>query len=207
MSILVCSTPFIYVNALKLGKQRCVLQFKDLKINQRATQRAKKYTISVDKAFEQVLAMCVKVKGENWLCPLLQQSFTYLHFHRDKFRAKFHSFEVWDGDVLVAGELGYSVGSIYTSLSGAYEVSNTGTIQLNATGRILEKEGYKWWDFEMSHPYKLDLGAKEVSREDWLVEYHASRDEGLPGEDGHSRASFLCCTEKVNARAVLQGNF
>jgi len=122
--------------------------------------------------------MCVKIKGENWLCPNLQRTFTYLHKNSDKYRAKFISFEVWDSTTqeLVAGELGYMVGSIYTSLSGAYVRSRTGNLQLCATGKFLEQKGICWWDFEMSHPYKLALGASEIPRPDWAQTYKEFRD-------------------------------
>jgi hypothetical protein len=137
--------------------------------------------------------LCVKLKGENWLCPLLQQAYIYLNKNQDSFRAKFHSMEVWDGDELIAGsffflhsdslerfsfylfilpfffplrayslgELGYVVGGIYTSLSGGCIRDSAGTTQLCLTGILLEKLNFLWWDFEMSHEYKLKLGTLE----------------------------------------------
>jgi hypothetical protein len=92
--------------------------------------------------------------------------------NQSTFRAKFHSMELWDGDTLIAGtvfpfllirfysvgELGYVVGGIYTSLTGGSTVASGGTTQLCLTGILLEKLDFLWWDFEMSHPYKLSLG-------------------------------------------------
>ncbi len=94
------------------------------------------------------------------------------------------------------GEIGYAVGSIYTSLSGAYNTSGTGTIQLCCTGKILEEMGFKYWDFEMSHPYKLALGAKEIPRLEWSEIYSRCKiDPPIPFQE----------MEEVNAKSVLTG--
>lgn len=168
----------VFIQAVKMSKKRCVMKPPQLKTPKTVKKISKGFSFSVNQDFEAVLAMCVKIKGENWLCPNLQRTFTYLHKNSDKYRAKFISFEVWDSTTqeLVAGELGYMVGSIYTSLSGAYVRSRTGNLQLCATGKFLEQKGICWWDFEMSHPYKLALGASEIPRPDWAQTYKEFRD-------------------------------
>jgi len=69
---------------------------------------------------------------------------------------------------LVAGELGYTVGSIYTSLTGYYTESGSGMVQLVTLARLLQKNNFQLWDFGMTMAYKVQLGGKEVLRADWL---------------------------------------
>ena len=55
-------------------------------------------------------------------------------------------------DVLVAGEIGYSFGTTYTSLTGFYDktISNAGKLQLILLGKWLQRSGYSFWNF--GHP-------------------------------------------------------
>ena len=77
-------------------------------------------------------------------------------------------------DRLLGGELGYSIGGTYTSLTGFLDRSNPacnnkGTIQLLSLARLLEENGYAFWN--LGHPsmrYKTDLGARIVPRHEFL---------------------------------------
>eukprot|EP00808_Paulinella_micropora_P009173 g34940.t1 len=72
---------------------------------------------------------------------------------------------------LVAGELGYMHGSVYTSLTGARKVDGSGTVQLMALVKAMKKTGVKLWDLGMSMSYKEDLGATSVPRAEFLATY------------------------------------
>eukprot|EP00392_Amoebophrya_sp_AT5.2_P010798 g10865.t1 len=64
-----------------------------------------------------------------------------------------HSIELYDAsDNLIAGECGYSFGSVYTSLTGFCDknFAGAGTLQMYYLGRWLQKSGYKFWN--MGHP-------------------------------------------------------
>lgn len=96
-----------------------------------------------------------------------------------------HGVELWSkqSDELIAGELGYSVGATYTSLSGFCrpddrEWRNFGTLQQYLLAQALAERGYAFWNMgHVGMAYKFELGAKEVARGDFLERWFAARDE------------------------------
>jgi hypothetical protein len=75
-----------------------------------------------------------------------------------------------------AGELGYSVGMCYTSMSGFSEESHAGTVQTCALGVLLRAAGMQYWDLGMPMAYKAHLGATDVPRQRFLIILRAVRD-------------------------------
>lgn len=81
---------------------------------------------------------------------------------------------------IVAGEIGYRIGRVYTSLSGFFDrtdpaFSNTGKLQLYWLSQRLRDDGFAFWN--LGHPYmqyKLDLGAEILPREDFLPRWFES---------------------------------
>jgi len=62
------------------------------------------------------------------------------------------------GEVVLAGELGFSVGRVYTSLSGWTEARTTavhGSAQLALLGRWLQQRGYAFWS--LGHCYSPEV--------------------------------------------------
>jgi len=86
--------------------------------------------------------------------------------------------ELKHGDgTLLGGELGYTIGAIYTSLTGFLDRRdprhpNLGKVQLAALGVVLEQRGYAFWN--LGHPYmgyKLEMGAEILSRAAFLARW------------------------------------
>jgi Leu/Phe-tRNA-protein transferase len=128
----------------------------------------------------------------SWLFPPLLNSLSDL----STYLRGVHSVEVWDKDSgdLVAGEIGYSVGSIYTSMTGFYSKSGCGTIQMAVLGKLLEKEGFKVWDLGMSMPYKIDLGARTIERCEWISLLRSCRND---------KSVSLCLEGRLDAKQLL----
>ena len=178
---------------IKLHEERCILDFENLHIPQNVKKRCGRFEFSVDQAFEQCVASIDKQHWNSWFYPPLAETFIQM-FHTKQYPTRVHSFELWEGDELVAGEVGFVVGSAYASLSGFYHKSSTGTIQLCATGKLLEQSGFAYWDLGMEMPYKLDLGAHSLDRELFLSRQQAIRNE---------ERTLVC--ERTNAREIILG--
>jgi Leu/Phe-tRNA-protein transferase len=95
-----------------------------------------------------------------------------------------HGVELWarESNELIAGELGYSVGGIYTSLSGfcarnTSSWNHSGTLQQVLLARALQERGYHFWNMgDVSLPYKRALGAQILPRAEFLERWQAARD-------------------------------
>eukprot|EP00656_Telonema_subtile_P046123 TRINITY_DN52475_c0_g1_i1.p1 TRINITY_DN52475_c0_g1~~TRINITY_DN52475_c0_g1_i1.p1 ORF type:complete len:222 (-),score=50.90 TRINITY_DN52475_c0_g1_i1:173-838(-) len=128
------------------------------------------FNVPGDQCLDRILVGWGAQQGEIGLPPPLRRVFKSLH-DEPQLGVKVHTIELWDEQgVLVAGELGTSVGGCYTALSGFSNraVKSSGTIQMLATAKILEASGFGFWDMGMPIDYKSRMGAKTIVREDFL---------------------------------------
>ena len=173
--------PTEYILLPKLHQERCIVHFEDLRVSKSARADSRGYQVAVDTAFDDVVDKCLMQHGESWLHPPIVDSFKRLFRSGGTGRVKMHSIEVKREGQLVAGELGYSVGRTYCSLSGFTAISGSGSVQCLGLALLLHERGFDFWDLGMGMEYKAQMGAREISREDFLRKLRASRD--LPGAD------------------------
>ena len=164
----------------KMHRQRCALVFPDLHVSRSARRKAKQFSLSVDTSFDAVVAGIREQHGDEcWFYPPLVEAFRTLHCQGSA-HVKMRTFEVWDKTtgLLVAGELGYACGDVYTSLSGFSRMASAGAVQCAATAKLLARSGYVLWDLGMELPYKTKLGAQLLPRDAFLKRLRQARAVG-----------------------------
>ncbi|KAJ1448292.1 acyl-CoA N-acyltransferase [Pelagophyceae sp. CCMP2097] len=205
----------------KMHRERCALHFREVHVHRSVRRKAKNFSVSCDTSFDLVVAAISKQHGADcWLYAPLVVAFKAIF--DDPFAAaaqgaakparaasgrpdrpeplvRMHTFECWDEHgALVAGELGYACGDIYTSLSGFSDAASAGSVQCAATARCLERSGFSLWDLGMELPYKAAMGARAVPRLDFLDRLKAARN--LP----HGRGALpLRLPGRTNVRSLL----
>jgi Leu/Phe-tRNA-protein transferase len=180
----------------KLHVQRCVMWLPNqLHISKSTRKKSSKFTITLNTAFRDVVNGCHEQHSNCWLEPPLVEAFEAIYSSTTAMKAaidgktccpvRFYSTEVWQASNLVAGELGYTVGSVYTSLTGFSKVDSAGSVQMAALGSILCAANFSMWDLGMDMTYKRQVGAQLLPRAEFLQHIHAVRglDKSIPRID------------------------
>jgi len=93
-----------------------------------------------------------------------------------------HAVELRFDGRLVAGELGYTIGATYTSLTGFCSpeeptLRHFGTLQLVWLAGLLRESGYAFWNLGHPHQdYKRSLGARVLARRHFLARWLSARE-------------------------------
>jgi len=168
--------------------ERGILEFSDLHIPRRLarTRRRSTFQFTIDRAFSQVIAHCATVprkhQGRTWITGEMMRA--YCELHR---LGHAHSVEVWEGTELVGGLYGVDA---FGSFAGESMFSlRTGASKLALLFLIeyLKGRGLDWIDVQMVTTHLEALGAKEVSREEFLEKLKATQNRKLtlfPPSDG-----------------------
>ncbi len=154
--------------ALKLHQARVLLKPGDVQIPKSTLKKFASCQLTVDCAFDQCVRSINETHADSWLSPELVNLFAKTRARKKKGKVRLHSVELWRDATLIAGEIGYTVGSSYTSLTGFRTENSSGKAQLYALGKLLAASGFHLWDLGMYTPYKIDIGGRLYSRDAFL---------------------------------------
>lgn len=173
---------------LKLHRSRTVLAPQSVHIGRQSRKKAGLFRLSTNEAFDEVVTLIERhtftnKPGDSWLIPRYSELYKAVNRLPEELRrgVKFHSVELWHkkSGKLAAGEIGYTVGSIYSSCTGFAlkdEFPGSGTLQLCALGMLLHRDGFQLWDLGMEMDYKLEMGGQVHPRAKWIACLRKLRD-------------------------------
>ena len=125
--------------------------------------RQKKYNITIDKAFEDVIKNCALTRDETWIVNEMIEA--YIKLHRAGFA---HSFECWQSDELVGGLYGVSLGRSFFGESMFSKKNNTSKIAMASLVDFIKLHNFDMIDCQTPTNHLKSLGAIEISRKNFL---------------------------------------
>lgn len=131
------------------------------------TLQKKHLTVKFNQQFRNVITLCSKVprvgQQGTWILPEMIEAYCTLHE-----MGFAHSFETYEGDVLVGGGYGVAMGNVFSGESMFSLKSNASKVALYHLVEHLKKQDFTCIDCQVPTPHLKSLGAREITREDFL---------------------------------------
>jgi leucyl/phenylalanyl-tRNA--protein transferase len=140
------------------------------------TVRSDRFSVAVNRDFEAVIDGCAEPKpgrSRTWINARIRNLYRKLHD-----RGHCHSVEVYDGDHLVGGLYGVSLGRVFFGESMFHRARDASKVALVHLVARLKVGGYRLLDTQFVTDHLKTFGAIEVSRR----HYHKLLEEALVGD-------------------------
>jgi leucyl/phenylalanyl-tRNA--protein transferase len=145
---------------------RAILELDEFHISKSfaKTLRREPFEITTDEAFVEVMEGCATARKDgNWIGPEFIDAYTALHE-----AGHAHSVECWRDGRLVGGVYGVSVGGLFAGESMFHRESEASKVALHHLVGRLNEQGYALFDVQMVTPITEQLGARHISRDEYL---------------------------------------
>ena len=152
---------------------RGVIDWNDFHVSRRVVRkmRSGQFRFTLNENFLAVIHACAErgpSRGGVWLDQKLIAAYVRLHQHGHA-----HSVECWRENELVGGVYGVAIGGLFAGESMFSRVSDASKMALAFLVEHLRRKGYQLFDTQMVTDHTLSLGAKEISRAEYLQRLHA----------------------------------
>lgn len=147
--------------------ERFVLLPEELKVSKSMRQVLKpgKFKVTTDQDFEAVITACSTAPREGqdgtWITEEMKKA--YINLHRLGYA---HSYEVWQDGNLAGGLYGVAIGNVFCGESMFSNISNASKTALIT---LAQSEKYKLIDCQVYTEHLRSLGAKMISRADYML--------------------------------------
>jgi leucyl/phenylalanyl-tRNA--protein transferase len=120
------------------------------------------FQVTADRDFTGVVEACA-MREETWISHRIQTLYEALHR-----LGHAHSIEVWDGDALIGGVYGVTLGAAFFGESMFSRRTDASKIALAYVVHRLNAGGFRLFDTQFLTPHLASLGGVEIPR----AEYH-----------------------------------
>jgi leucyl/phenylalanyl-tRNA--protein transferase len=154
---------------------RLVLDLKEFHVSRslRRTMRKGIFRVTVDRAFEEVIAACAAVprpgQDGTWITPEMQEA--YINLHELGYA---HSVETWFDGKLVGGIYGVSLGKAFFGESMFHRKTDASKVAIASLVDKLKSWHFHFLDGQMTTGHMISLGAKEISRRLFLKQLRSA---------------------------------
>lgn len=132
--------------------------------------RRSPWEVRFNTAFDRVIAACASAprpgQDGTWITPAMQRAYGQLHR-----LGHAHSVEVWEGERLVGGLYGVSVGTAFHAESMVSLESGGSKVALAALARRLDERGWPLFDAQIENPHLRFMGGDVWPRARFLAEF------------------------------------
>ncbi|MBA2559072.1 MAG: leucyl/phenylalanyl-tRNA--protein transferase [Propionibacteriales bacterium] len=144
---------------------RGVLRPGGLRVTRSTRQSAKRFTVSVDRAYDEVVAGCADpARPGAWIDQRIAGAYRQLHD-----LGWVHSVEVWRGPHLVGGLYGVAIGGLFAGESMFHREPDASKVALMALVELLDDgDTDRLLDVQWATPHLESLGVVAVTRQDYL---------------------------------------
>ncbi len=160
--------------------ERAILAFEDLHVPRSLARVSKRepFRFTIDRDFSAVMTACARAKrtGEDgtWITPQMIRAYCALHWEGHA-----HSVEAWEDERLVGGVYGVDAGGAFAGESMFFLRPNASKLALLHLIEHLRERGLDWLDIQVMTPHMKSLGAKVISRDEFLKRLARARARGL----------------------------
>lgn len=134
--------------------------------------------VSINRCFDAVIEQCAAKRRDQegtWITDEMQAAYRQLHE-----LGHAHSVEVWCNDKLVGGLYGISVGLAFCGESMFHNKTDASKIALAVFARQFSEHGGTLIDCQVGNPHLTSLGARNLSRDRFLLSLHEAQTGTLP---------------------------
>lgn len=159
--------------------RRAILEFEALHLPRslrKSLRKLARLTFTFDRAFAEVIRACAAAhrpgQAGTWITPPMIATYTAVHR-----LGHAHSVEAWEGTTLIAGMYGVTAGGVFAGESMFHRIDDGSKLCLLYLVAHLAARGSTWIDIQQLTPHLAALGAREVSRTNFLARLAAAQRE------------------------------